>query len=202
MKASEVKKILHVTQKTINSYVKCGKLHPYVINSHHYEYDEDEVYAILGKGKVERKVVTYARVSQRKQKNDLESQKKRIYEWAISNGYKVDEELSDIKSGMSFKERKSFSKLMQMAVNRELSAVIVENRDRLSRFGFELIEQTLENLGTKVIVISNTENKSYEKELTDDLISIIHYYSVKSYSMRKRLHNAEQAIRDESAENH
>ena len=42
MKASEVKKILHVTQKTINSYVKCGKLHPYVINSHHYEYDEDE----------------------------------------------------------------------------------------------------------------------------------------------------------------
>ena len=155
----------------------------------------------MGKGKVERKVVTYARVSQRKQKNDLETQKKRIYDWAISNGYKVDEELSDIKSGMSFKERKSFSRLMQMAVNRELSAVIVENRDRLSRFGFELIEQVLESLGTKVIVISNAENKSYEKELTDDLISIIHYYSVKSYSMRKRLHNAEQAIRDESVEN-
>ena len=57
---------------------------------------------------------------------------------------------------------------MQMAVNRELSAVIVENRDRLSRFGFELIEQVLESLGTKVIVISNAENKSYEKELTDD----------------------------------
>ena len=90
---------------------------------------------------------------------------------------------------------------MQMAVNRELSAVIVENRDRLSRFGFELIEQVLESLGTKVIVISNAENKSYEKELTDDLISIIHYYSVKSYSMRQRLHNAEQAIRDESVEN-
>ena len=102
---------------------------------------------------------------------------------------------------MAFKERKAFSKLMQMAINRELSAIIVENRDRLSRFGFELIEQVFESLGTKVIVISNVENKSYGKELTDDLISIIHYYSVRSYSMRKRLHNAEQAIRDESAEN-
>ena len=66
MKASEVKNILHVTQKTINSYVKSGKLHPVIINSRHYEYDEDEVYNLIGKGKTERLTVIYSRVSSRK----------------------------------------------------------------------------------------------------------------------------------------
>lgn len=73
MKASEVKNVLRVTQKTINNYIKQGKLHPYALSKTHYEYDDDEVYALIGKGKKERKTVTYSRVSLRKQKNDLES---------------------------------------------------------------------------------------------------------------------------------
>lgn len=194
MKAAEVKKILCVTQKTINTYIKTGKLHPIIINKTHYEYDDDEVYALVGKGKIEKKTVTYSRVSLNKQKNDLVSQKKRLYEWAVINGLTVDEELSDIKSGMNFTERKGFCKLMSMAAKRELKMVIVENRDRLSRFGFDLVEKILNELGAKVVVVSNIDNTSYEKELTDDLISIIHYYSMKSYSMRRRLHNAEKAL--------
>jgi predicted site-specific integrase-resolvase len=83
---------------------------------------------------------------------------------------------------------------MSMAAKREIGYLIVENRDRLSRFGFDLVEKMLNELGAKVIVVSNIDNKSYEKELTDDLISIIHYYSMKSYSMRRKLHNAEQAL--------
>ena len=191
MKASEVKNILRVTQKTLNNYIKAGKLHPFMVNSRHYEYDEDEVYNLIGKGKKERKTVTYSRVSLRKQKNELESQQQRIYNWAVNNGFTVDLQLQDIKSGMCFNERKDFQKLIQMAVHGQIDTVIVENRDRLSRFGFEMIESMFNSLGVKIIVISNVENKSYEKELTDDLISIIHYYSMKSYSMRRKLHKAE-----------
>ena len=198
MKASEVKNILHVTQKTINSYVKTGKLHPVIINSRHYEYDEDEVYNLIGKGKTERLTVIYSRVSSRKQKNDLQTQEERIYNWAINNGYKVDMKLQDIKSGMCFTERKDFQKLMSLAATGQLGTLIVENRDRLCRFGFEMIEEMFRKLGAKIIVISNVEDKSYEKELTDDLISIIHYYSMKSYSMRRRLHKAELVLSSDS----
>ena len=198
MKASEVKNILHVTQKTINSYVKTGKLHPVIINSRHYEYDEDEVYNLIGKGKTERLTVIYSRVSSRKQKNDLQTQEERIYNWAINNGYKVDMKLQDIKSGMCFTERKDFQKLMSLAATGQLGTLIVENRDRLCRFGFEMIEEMFRKLGAKIIVISNVEDKSYEKELTDDLISIIHDYSMKSYSIRKRLHKAELVLSSDS----
>ena len=198
MKASEVKNILHVTQKTINSYVKTGKLHPVIINSRHYEYDEDEVYNLIGKGKTERLTVIYSRVSSRKQKNDLQTQEERIYNWAINNGYKVDMKLQDIKSGICFTERKDFQKLMSLAATGQLGTLIVENRDRLCRFGFEMIEEMFRKLGAKIIVISNVEDKSYEKELTDDLISIIHYYSMKSYSMRRRLHKAELVLSSDS----
>ena len=198
MKASEVKNILHVTQKTINSYVKTGKLHPVIINSRHYEYDEDEVYNLIGKGKTERLTVIYSRVSSRKQKNNLQTQEERIYNWAVNNGYKVDMKLQDIKSGMCFTERKDFQKLMSLAATGQLGTLIVENRDRLCRFGFEMIEEMFRKLGAKIIVISNVEDKSYEKELTDDLISIIHYYSMKSYSMRRRLHKAELVLSSDS----
>ena len=103
-------------------------------------------------------------------------------------------QLKDIKSGMSFAERKDFQKLISLAATGQLDTVIVENKDRLSRFGFEIIESMFEKLGVKIIVISNVEDKSYEKELTDDLISIIHYYSMKSYSMRRKLHKAELVL--------
>ena len=187
-----------MTQNTIISFVKIGIFHPVIINSCHYEYDEDEVYNLIGKGKTERLTVIYSRVSSRKQKNDLQTQEERIYNWAINNGYKVDMKLQDIKSGICFTERKDFQKLMSLAATGQLGTLIVENRDRLCRFGFEMIEEMFRKLGAKIIVISNVEDKSYEKELTDDLISIIHYYSMKSYSMRRRLHKAELVLSSDS----
>lgn len=195
MKAREVKKILGITQKTINAYVKNGKLNPLVINSHHYEYDRDEVYSLIKKSK-ERVNVTYARVSLPKQKNDLKTQNERLYDFSIRNGYKIKEQIEDVKSGMSFLERKGFMKLINMVVNDEVEYVIVENKDRLVRFAFDLLKAVFSAHGTEIVVMSEAPNKTYEQELTDDLISIIHYYSMKSYSNRRRLHNAEKALKD------
>ena len=199
MKANEVRKILRVTQKTLNAYVKNGKLHPLIINSHHYEYERDEVYSLIKKSK-ERVNVTYARVSLPKQKNDLTTQNERLYDFALRNGYAIKEQLQDIKSGMAFAERKSFMKLIDMVVNDTIEYVIVENRDRLVRFGFDLLKEIFAKHGTTIIVMSEIVNKSYEQELTDDLISIIHYYSMKSYSNRRRLHNAEKALKNNDIE--
>ena len=195
MKAREVRKILGITQKTINSYVKQGKLHPLVIYPNHYEYDRDEVYSLIRKTK-QRVNLTYARVSLPKQKNDLKTQNERLYDFALRNGFAIKEQLQDVKSGMAFSERKAFMKLLDMVTDNSVEYVIIENKDRLVRFGFDLLKEVFAKHGTTIIVMSESENKSYEQELTDDLISIIHYYSMKSHSNRRKLNEAEKALKN------
>jgi predicted site-specific integrase-resolvase len=198
MKSSKVKQILNVTQQTLSNYVAKGILHPVKLSKTHYEYDENEVYALLGKNKNNDRIsVTYARVSLPKQKDDLERQIERLYSYAISNGYNISEQLSDIKSGMEFEKRKNFMKLLNMVCENRVKTVIVENKDRLVRFGFNLLKEVFKLHGTEILVMSDIPNKSYEQELTDDLISIIHYYSMKSYSNRRKLNNAEKILKGE-----
>jgi putative resolvase len=196
MKSSEVRRLLGVTERTLTNYNNRGILHPVKINEKHYEYDEKEVYSLVNKNIDSRKNVTYARVSLRKQKDDLLRQNERLYDFCNSKGIELAEQLEDIKSGMNFNERKSFIRLVTMVVNHEIDTVVIENKDRLVRFGFDLVEELFKQHGTKIIVMSDVENKSYERELTDDLISIIHYYSMKSYSNRRRLHNAQKALEE------
>ena len=195
MKAKEVLNILNIGHRTLGTYVKKGLLNPIKINTNHYEYDPEEVFSILGKKK-ERYNITYSRVSLYKQKNDLKTQTKRLYDFATSNGYLIKEQIEDVKSGMSFEDRKGFVKLLKKVSNYEVKNVIIEHKDRLVRFGFELVKMLFEKYGTNIIIISDDEtNKTYEQELTDDLLSIIHYYSMKSYSYRRKLNNAAKALK-------
>jgi predicted site-specific integrase-resolvase len=79
-------------------------------------------------------------------------------------------------------------------LNNEIDTIIIENKDRLCRFGFELFENLCKCFNTKIIVTSNIEDKTYEQELTEDLISIIHYFSMKSYSNRRKLNKAKEIL--------
>lgn len=187
MKAKDVKRLLGVTQKTINSYIKLDKIKFIKINDYHYEYDEESVYKLLGKKHINRVNVTYSRVSLSKQKDDLISQTKRLYDFTISNGYTIEKQFEDVKSGMNFQDRKGLNQLINEVIDGKIENIIIENKDRLARFGFELLENMFLKYNTKIIVTSNVDNKTYEQELTDDLISIIHYFSMKSYSNRRKL---------------
>ena len=99
---------------------------------------------------------------------------------------------------MSF-DRISLAKLIELVIQGEVALVIIENRDRLVRFGFELFELIFRYFGTKIIVISDTvQNKSYEQELTEDLIAIIHYFSMKMYSHKKILNKFKKELANEN----
>ena len=78
----------------------------------------------------------------------------------------------------------------------KVKTVIIENKDRLVRFGFDLVKEICKLHGTEIIVMSDYPNKTYEQELTDDLISIIHYYSMKSYANRIKLNKAENILKE------
>lgn len=197
MKAKEVKKILGITQYTLYRYLKEGKVKlASKLSKTDYNYDDDSIYALIGQKsqKKNKLIISYARVSTQNQKKQLEEQKQRIYDSCISRGLKLDKQFSDIKSGMS-SDRKEFQEVLRMIIQGEVELLVIENKDRLVRFGYEILEQIFKYFGCKILVLNDIlENKSYEQELTEDLISIIHYFSMKNYSHKRKLNKLRKEL--------
>ena len=189
MKAKEVRSILGITQQTLYNWTKEGKIKFHKISDHLNIYDDNSVYALIGnkQNKKNKKIISYSRVSTQNQKGQLKEQTQRIYDSCISRGIKLDKQLEDIKSGMS-EDRSGFQELIRMVIQNEVELVVIENKDRLIRFGYSTIESIFKYFGTNILVLNDSiENKTYEQELTEDLISIIHYFTMKSYSHRRKL---------------
>jgi putative resolvase len=130
--------------------------------------------------------VIYARVSNTSQKDDLNRQINLIKTYMIYNGFIVDEIYQDIASGMN-DNRTNFNILINNILENKISNVFISTKDRLSRFGFDYLKNIFNKFNCNIIILDNTENKSYENELTDDLLMIIHHFSMKYYSNRRKL---------------
>lgn len=199
MKANEVMKLLNITRSTLYRYRKQGKVKiDAKISFNNFIYNDDSVYALIGikKQKRNRKIISYSRVSTSNQKDQLKEQTKRIYDSCIVRGLILDQQIEDIKSGMS-SNREGFQKIIQMVIKGQVELLVIENKDRLIRFGYETIEQIFKYFGTKILVLNDVlQNKTYEQELTEDLISIIHYFSMKNYSHRRKLNKLRKQIEE------
>lgn len=198
MKASEVLQILGITRATLCKYVKLGYIKATLLPTGLYNYDDESVYAFIGlkRNKHNTKVISYSRVSTQNQKEQLKEQTHRIYESCISRGIKLDCQYEDVKSGLSF-DRKNFQKLIEEVIRGNVELLVIENKDRLVRFGYEVLEGIFKYFGCRILVLNDTIfNKSYEQELTDDLISIIHYFTMKSYSHRRKLNKIRKELEE------
>ena len=197
MKAKEVLKILGITRQTLYNYLKQGKVSIKAkYNKNFYEYDDDSVYALIGQKQIknDRKIVSYSRVSTQNQKEQLKEQTIRIYDSCISRGLTLNKQYEEIKSGMSG-DRPKLQELIRDVITGNIELVVIENKDRLVRFGFDILEQIFKYYNTKILVLNDSlENKTYEQELTDDLISIIHYFTMKSYSHRRKLNKIRKEL--------
>ena len=203
MRAKEVRKILGITEQTLYNYTKAGKLKYRVTGTGWNDYDEDSVYEFLGyKNTRKEKInVSYSRVSTQSQKEQLKEQTRRIYESCIARNIKLSKQYEDIKSGMD-SNRKDFLDLLSEVIKGNIGCIVIENKDRLIRFGFDLLETIFKKFGTTIIVLNDElDNKSYEQELTEDLISIIHYFTMKSYSHRRKLNKLRKLLEDECKNN-
>lgn len=199
MKAKDVLKILNISRITLMKYLKVGYISATKLPNGRYEYDENSVFALIGnkKEKKNKKIISYSRVSTQNQKEQLKEQTQRIYNSCISRGIKLDEQIEDIKSGMS-SDRKGFNYVCQEIIKGNVELLVIENKDRLLRFGYEMFEEFFKYFGTKILVLNDAlENKTYEQELTEDLISIIHYFTTKSYSHRRKLNKLRKELEDE-----
>jgi predicted site-specific integrase-resolvase len=123
----------------------------------------------------------YTRVSSKKQMDDLSRQIN--YVQSRNPEYTTYRTLSDIGSGINF-TRKGLQTILDTCLQGTIGEVVVAHRDRLSRFGFDLIKCFIIKAGGKLTVLDDDGNKSTEQELAEDLLSIIHIYSCKQMGKR------------------
>lgn len=185
MKAKEVLQILRVTRPTLTKYVKEGLIKVTVKANGQYDYDPDSVYKVLNKD-VERKTYIYARVSTVKQKKDLDNQVQLLKTFCFQNGYVLNGVYQDIASGISFEKRTQFFELLDEVLAGKVKRVIITYKDRLSRVGFELFSYLFAKHGCELIVMSEVgSTKLDSEEIFEEIISLLHCYSMKLYSKRK-----------------
>lgn len=185
MTAAEVLRVLQITRPTLTKYVKEGKIKVTVKGNGRYDYDSDSVYKMLNKD-IERKTYLYARVSTSKQKKDLENQVQLLKNFCFQNGYIINGIYQDIASGISFDKRKQFFQMLDDILAGKVNKVIITYKDRLSRVGFELFVYLFKKYGCEIIVISEVGSEKLDsQEIFEEIISLLHCYSIKLYSSRK-----------------
>ncbi len=185
MKSKEVLRILGVTRVTLMFLVKKGKIRVTKLPNKQYEYLDEDVYAYAGLKRKEYQVI-YARVSTTKQQKDLENQIGMLENFCASRGLVIDKVFKDIASGLSFEKRTSFFEMLDLILDNKVSKVFITYKDRLSRVGFELFKHLFSKYGTEIIVLNEAGNEKLDnQELFEEIISLLHCFSMKHYSNRK-----------------
>ena len=150
-----------------------------------YYTDEDlnKVLNLETETKSKRKNVGYCRVSTQEQKTNLKNQQEFVSIYSLSHGVILDEIYTDIESGLNY-QRQNWNKLLKQVEANEIDKIYITYKDRFVRFGYEWFEEFCASHGTEIIVL-NQKQTSPEEELTDDLLSILHLFSERSYGLRK-----------------
>ena len=200
MRSKEVLNLLKITRPTLTNYVKSGIIKVVRKPNGQYEYDEDSVYAFLNKD-VKRKTYIYARVSTSKQKKDLENQIELLKQFCFTNGYTVSGIFADVASGISFEKRKEFFSMLDDVLAGKVERVVITYKDRLSRGGFDLFLHLFQKYHCEIVVMSEVGSvKLDSQEIFEEIISLLHCYSMKLYSKRKEKKIREVLMEDAEGE--
>ena len=135
------------------------------------------------------KVAIYARVSSSKNRENLDAQAIRLKQYATAKGYQITEVIKEVGSGVN-DNRKKLKKLLE---SENWGTVIVEHKDRLTRFGFNYIEILLNKEGRQIEVVNLAEDE--KSDLMQDLVSVIYSFSTKMYGLRRSKRKTEEIIK-------
>lgn len=192
----EFSKIIGVTKTTLRNWDKANKLKPILLESGHRRYTNEHLSKIKHTNTNDKLNIIYCRESTKSQKKSLDLQIENVKQFCLKQGISVDKCISEFGSGLDFK-REGFLELLNLAINDKIDKLIIYYKDRLCRFGFEMFEELSKKYNFKIIVVDNTETKSGDKEFADDIIAIIHFFSMRlcgSRTYKKNLKDAEESI--------
>lgn len=194
-KASE---ILGVSIQTLRRWESEGKITSERTLKNHRRYDLNSIAPELTHKKSmdhSRKTIAYARVSSHDQKDDLVRQQQVLEMYCANQGWTFDL-ISDLGSGMNYK-KKGLNKLLEAIMNNEIGRLVLTHKDRLLRFGAELVFALCEAKNVEIVILNQGENLSFEEELAQDVLEIITVFSARLYGSRsKKNQKLIQAVKD------
>lgn len=175
LRMNEVSEITGLAQSTLRLMHRKGELVPAKISSGGTRYYSDEqIKEYMGIETVSKRIVIgYARVSSRKQEDDLNKQIENLKTYMFAKGYSF-EMITDIGSSVNY-FKKGLTKLLERIHNGEVSKVVVLYKDRLVRFGFELLETVCKLNDCEIEIVDNTP-KINEEELVNDLVKVVNVF--------------------------
>ena len=179
MRLSVYAKKMGVTYKTAFRWWKSGRLDAYQIETGTIIVREPAT------AQEAASVALYARVSSADQKEDLDRQMQRLKDYAAAHGYQVSKTVSELASGLNDKR----PKLMKLLTDASVGVIVVEHRDRLTRFGFHYIEQLMQMQGRRLEVIFPSDT---DTDLVDDFIAVITSMASRIYGRRTSKRRAEK----------
>lgn len=182
---AEFAELLGVSRVTVIKWIKSGRIVAYNVNGR-WRIPYSEVERILKGVQRIKRIAVYARVSSNTQRRDLDKQVEALKLWVAKNfphaEYVV---VTDVASGLK-EDRRGLKRVIEMARRREIDAVVVAYRDRLTRFGFEYLKTLFNVLGTELFVAFQEEPKDYLQELVEDFVEIVTSFAARIYGKRSR----------------
>lgn len=184
-KPKDFSKLLGVSVLTLQRWDNAGLLKAYrtPTNRRYYTYEQYLEFKGMKDEKHEGQTVIYARVSTRKQNDDLEKQTEFLRQFCNAKGMVVDRCIQDQGSGLNY-NRKKWNDLLDDVMEGKIKAIVIAHKDRFVRFGYDWFESLCKRFGAEIIVVNN-ETLSPQEELVQDIISILYVFSCRLYGLRK-----------------
>jgi len=183
----EASKLLGITPKTLRIWERDGKITSHRTEGGHRRYNIPELIGSRGDKLL---TIAYARVSSHDQKDDLKRQEIVLESYCATKGYEF-ELISDLGSGMNYK-KKGLIRLIKLICSNQVDRLVVTHKDRLLRFGSELIFMLCEIFAVEVNIINRSEDSTFEEDLANDVLEIITVFSARLYGSRS--HKNKQII--------
>ena len=184
-KPKDFAELLGISVKTLQRWDRDGilKANRTPTDRRYYTYDQYLQFKGIQTENDIRDIVIYARVSTRNQKDDLQNQVEFLKQFCNAKGMIVNQCIEDFGSGLNY-NRKKWNKLLDEVMENKIKTIVISNKDRFIRFGYDWFEKFCEKFNTKIIIVNN-ETLSPNEELVQDIISILHVFSCRLYGLRK-----------------
>ena len=177
---------LGIAVGTLRRWHRLGLLMPSCRTiSGHRRYQGDTVQSVGGAGPATGKTICYARVSSHDQAEQLKTQAWRLEKHCVESGFDGIEVISDLDSGLNYR-KKGLQRLLQEILRGRVARLVLITKDRLLRFGSELLFRICEFFHVEVIVLDTVPDASRERQLTEDLVEILTVLSSRLYGSRSR----------------
>lgn len=167
-----------------------GKIQFHKIGSMNYVSDED-LSRLLGEtARKSESVAIYARVSSSENKSNLETQKERLISYCNARGYQVSKVVVECASGLNDRR----PKLEKLLLDEDITKIVVEHKDRLTRFGFNYIEKLLHRCSVQLEVVNTADGE--KEDLIQDFVSVITSFSARIYGQRRSKRKTEKLVKE------